>query len=277
MRLRRIIAHLKEQNWTAVVLDFVIVVLGVFVGLQVSNWNEARHDAVRGKEYLERIHSDLMADVSALDRRLAFWASVADYGATALDFAENGKLRNGSAWETLLAFYQASQIWPYGTSNGTYQEMIAAGDLGLVSDSDLRDSLAGYYVTGSRRLARRVDPIPAYREEVRGLTPMRVQRHIWAHCHRFLSDDRQVLVDCEAPITEVEARATLASYMESRETIRGLRFWMTDLGATSSLARLNKVEADISQRASPKQQPGRSGCSRRYCTGSVLAMASQRA
>lgn len=244
MRLRRIIAHLKEQNWTAVVLDFVIVVLGVFVGLQVSNWNEARHDAVRGKEYLERIHSDLMADVSALDRRLAFWASVADYGATALDFAENGKLRNGSAWETLLAFYQASQIWPYGTSNGTYQEMIAAGDLGLVSDSDLRDSLAGYYVTGSRRLARRVDPIPAYREEVRGLTPMRVQRHIWAHCHRFLSDDRQVLVDCEAPITEVEARATLASYMESRETIRGLRFWMTDLGATSSLARLNKVEAE---------------------------------
>ena len=42
-----ITAHLKEQNWIAVILDFVIVVMGVFVGLQVSNWNEARHDAVR--------------------------------------------------------------------------------------------------------------------------------------------------------------------------------------------------------------------------------------
>ena len=48
--------------------------------------------------------------------------------------------------------------------------------------------------------------IPAYREEIRGLTPMRVQRQIWAHCHRFLSDDRQLLVDCDAPITEAEAQ-----------------------------------------------------------------------
>ena len=243
MRLRRIGIHLKEQNWIAVVLDFVIVFLGVVVGLQVSNWNEARHDAVRGEEYLKRIHSDLMADIAALDRRSDFWGDVADYGAAALDFAENGKLRNGSAWETLLAFYQASQIWPYTTSNGTYQERIAAGDLGLVRNSDLRDSLADYYVTGSRRLARRVEVIPAYREEIRGLTPMRVQRQIWANCHRFLSDDRQLLIDCEAPIAEVEARTILASYMESRETTKGLRFWMTDLAATSSLARINKLEA----------------------------------
>ena len=32
MRLRHIIAHLKAQNWIAVTLDFVIVVIGVFVG-----------------------------------------------------------------------------------------------------------------------------------------------------------------------------------------------------------------------------------------------------
>jgi hypothetical protein len=244
MRLRRIVAHLKEQNWTAVVLDFVIVVIGVFVGLQVNNWNEARHDAVRGQEYLQRIHSDLLADVAALDRRLVFWGDVVDYGAAALDFAEYGKLKNGSAWDTLLAFYQASQIWPYTTSDGTYQEMIAAGDLALVSDPDLRDSLADYYVTGSRRLARRVDVIPAYREEIRGLTPMHIQGQIWAHCHRFLSEDRQQLIDCKAPITEVEARTILASYLESRETIKGLRFWMTDLAATSNLARLNRLEAE---------------------------------
>ncbi len=244
MRIRRIGDHLKEQNWTAVALDFIIVVFGVFVGLQTNNWNEARHDAVRGEEYLQRVHSDLLADVGALDRRLAFWSDVADYGTAALDFAENGKLKNGSAWETLLAFYQASQIWPFTTSDGTYRELIAAGDLVLVSDSELRDSLADYYVTGSRRLARRVDVIPTYREEIRGLTPMRVQRHIWAHCHRFLSEDRQELIDCGAPISEGEARTILASYLEARETIRSLRFWMTDLSATSSLARLNRVEAE---------------------------------
>ena len=42
MRLRRITEHVKTQNWFAVGLDFVIVVGGVFIGIQVSNWNEAR-------------------------------------------------------------------------------------------------------------------------------------------------------------------------------------------------------------------------------------------
>jgi hypothetical protein len=36
---RRIAEHVKAQNWFAVAIDFVI---GVFVGLQVGNWNEAR-------------------------------------------------------------------------------------------------------------------------------------------------------------------------------------------------------------------------------------------
>jgi hypothetical protein len=42
MILRRLTDHIREQNWTAVAMDFVIVVLGVYVGLQVNLWNEAR-------------------------------------------------------------------------------------------------------------------------------------------------------------------------------------------------------------------------------------------
>lgn len=42
MILRRITEHVKAQNWFAVAIDFVIV--GVFIGIQVSNWNAARAD-----------------------------------------------------------------------------------------------------------------------------------------------------------------------------------------------------------------------------------------
>ena len=33
MILRRVIAHFRKQEWTAIALDFIIVVLGVFVGM----------------------------------------------------------------------------------------------------------------------------------------------------------------------------------------------------------------------------------------------------
>ena len=45
--LRVHIAHVRAQSWTAVAIDFMIVVLGVFVGLQVNLWNEARVESTR--------------------------------------------------------------------------------------------------------------------------------------------------------------------------------------------------------------------------------------
>lgn len=34
MLLRRVMEHVRAQNWFAIAIDFVIVVVGVFVGLQ---------------------------------------------------------------------------------------------------------------------------------------------------------------------------------------------------------------------------------------------------
>ena len=47
MILRRLTKHVKDQNWFAVGLDFVIVVTGVFIGLQASNWNDDRETRQR--------------------------------------------------------------------------------------------------------------------------------------------------------------------------------------------------------------------------------------
>lgn len=42
MLLRRFTQHIKAQNWLGVWLDLIIVVLGIFLGLQVSNINSQR-------------------------------------------------------------------------------------------------------------------------------------------------------------------------------------------------------------------------------------------
>ena len=44
MILRRITQHVREQNWTAIAIDFVIVVTGVFLGIQVGDWNDGRQE-----------------------------------------------------------------------------------------------------------------------------------------------------------------------------------------------------------------------------------------
>ncbi|MFN7163640.1 MAG: hypothetical protein ACK4P2_02365 [Hyphomonas sp.] len=59
MILRRITEHVKAQNWFAVALDFLIVVLGVFVAMQVANWNAARIERNMERAYLVRLHEEV--------------------------------------------------------------------------------------------------------------------------------------------------------------------------------------------------------------------------
>ena len=42
MRLRSLTKHVRDQNWFAVFLDFFIVVAGILIAFQITNWNEER-------------------------------------------------------------------------------------------------------------------------------------------------------------------------------------------------------------------------------------------
>jgi len=72
--LRRVISHFCRQEWTAIFLDFIIVVVGVFVGLQVDTWNVARRERAQEHEYLERLHADIQNTIAAQSER-AGWGS----------------------------------------------------------------------------------------------------------------------------------------------------------------------------------------------------------
>jgi len=67
MLFRRFAQHLEDQNWFAVTLDLLIVVVGIYMGLQVDAWNESRQERVMEGQYLERLLDDMD---SSLDTQL---------------------------------------------------------------------------------------------------------------------------------------------------------------------------------------------------------------
>jgi len=68
MILRRVIQHVKKQEWTAIWIDLVIVVVGVFIGIQVANWNEDRASRNAEARHLEEIAEDLRADIAIFEK-----------------------------------------------------------------------------------------------------------------------------------------------------------------------------------------------------------------
>src|SRR5688572_24090118 len=67
MILRRLSQALKAQNWTAITVEFVLLVGGVFLGIQVANWNAARIERSLEAKYLARLAEDVRGDIVEID------------------------------------------------------------------------------------------------------------------------------------------------------------------------------------------------------------------
>ncbi len=236
MILRRVISHVQDQNWTAIVIDLMIVVLGVFLGIQIGNWNEARKNEARGNFHLERILDDLSSDTTTVNRTLIFNADVLDYGAKALYYLEDSRGQQQDSWETVLAFFQASQLFPFAQNNGTYEELRSVGELGLIENRVLRARLAEYYISGGVVRADYVlKQVPDYRTTIRGLVPSVLTAYVWESCHVSDKLNGQYLIDCDAPLTDEQLQAVLADIEANPNVLPQLRDWMSTLEVIQGL------------------------------------------
>jgi hypothetical protein len=75
MILRRLTANLRAQNWTAITLEFLIVVIGVFIGTQVSNWNQERNERRETERMLEQFLPELQTQVEFFDAARTYSAT----------------------------------------------------------------------------------------------------------------------------------------------------------------------------------------------------------
>lgn len=161
MLLRRITQHIKEQNWFAVVLDFLIVVVGVFIGLQVSNWNDARSDRALRSEYLTQLTEDLRADIAeATDTATSHWqraAAIEDIFEAANLEAPLAELYNEGEVLKAPPYPDFESDYPYAhnhkitylpqfeVSTETFDALVGNGHFELLRDAELVRQIQGYY------------------------------------------------------------------------------------------------------------------------------------
>lgn len=68
--IRKLSQSLKAQNWTEIWIEFLLLIIGVFLGIQVSNWNQDRLDARAEALMLEWLEEDFRAIEPSLERTI---------------------------------------------------------------------------------------------------------------------------------------------------------------------------------------------------------------
>jgi hypothetical protein len=143
MILRRVIAHFRKQEWTAIFIDLVIVVFGVFIGIQVANWNEARHAQIAEAALLDRLETEFRA----IEPDLAQWVEQME-ATTASTAAVVDALRRDRPPENLLEFRrhlaQANFVRTVPAISANYVGLVSSGGIAAIEDEELRVALIRY-------------------------------------------------------------------------------------------------------------------------------------
>ncbi|MEH6490209.1 hypothetical protein [Hyphomonas oceanitis] len=180
MILRRVISHVKNQEWTAIAIDFLIVVFGVFAGFQVNNWNEARQDRARAAVYTERLKAELHAELEYASALLQY-NSVASKAGEAAYLGLSGQAVMDD--ETILInAYRASQYNWYERRRATFDEIVASGSLALISDVGLRETAIGIYNTPMFSIVQSEGQSSRYRDLFRMAIEPSLHRDLSENC-----------------------------------------------------------------------------------------------
>ena len=179
MVIRRIREHVAAHNWFAVGVDLAIVVLGVFLGTQANNWNQARIDRATARTYRAEIIENLRANEISIDDQTAYYRRVQRHASAALDVLE----KPGSAMDEafLINAYQASQVRQRQLAQTAYEEMQSAGLGRNVAEPDTRARLSAFYAQMPQINAMTLS-VTAYRDRVRRAMPIAIQRQLRERC-----------------------------------------------------------------------------------------------
>jgi len=160
MILRRVIEHFRKQEWTAIFLDFAIVVIGILIAFQITEWNEARRNKTEEVRYRQDLAEDLRDDISEFEETAA--AAVERVAATKAVLDELGiSISIRHAWidevpedipsQDAIDASRASTILDIGHTRvldghrSTFDELVGTGNLGVLTNRSLVRSLTRYY------------------------------------------------------------------------------------------------------------------------------------
>jgi hypothetical protein len=168
--LRRVIDHVRRQEWTAIAIDLVIVVVGVFIGIQVANWNAGVIEGRETRGAMLRLEDDLRLSIQMTQSGIDFMTENARYSDLVFDRLGACELPAGDRDAFATGLYRLGKLVPARLVRTTFDELRDGGRLGLIRTPALRRSL-NEAVRGQeshevvfRLEVARTDPLIAYIE-----------------------------------------------------------------------------------------------------------------
>lgn len=147
MLFRRFSKNIRDHDWLAVIIDFVILVVGVFIGLQVTEWSQVRADRIAEGKALERLVVEYERNLELLAEGKEKSRQVMAASAALLAMIEpepDPGLTDERVAPLLIDCLTNPKFIP---ALGVTNSLMASGDLRLIADPGIQDRLTQWSAT----------------------------------------------------------------------------------------------------------------------------------
>ena len=244
--IRRIRAHAGKHDWFAVAVDLGIVVIGVYLGIQASNWNQDRNARAEARELRGEIIANLKANQADLAARSHYYGQVQVHAVAALE----GIGRQADE-AFLIDAYQASQVWLRPFERTAFEELESSGLAQQLGDVRTRSAISAYSVTAGGFESTGLG-VTSYREKLRRAMDLRTQELIRKDCGdrmQSLPGGTQVPVlpaTCRIGLSAVDAERAAARVRAIPELDQELTRLIVDIDQKQALfARMLRNATDL--------------------------------
>jgi hypothetical protein len=142
MLLRTITSHVKEQNWFAVLVDFLIVVLGILIAFQITEWNEQQQASKREQLVLVQLQEEFTDIKAAIEKQNAIRSGYIESLRQLIATLEGVEPADDLTLKTALDAARSTGRRP--AQSAAYLQLMASGELTNLSSEALQQTLIGY-------------------------------------------------------------------------------------------------------------------------------------
>jgi hypothetical protein len=169
MILRHLADAIRGQNWFTVLIELTVVVVGIFLGLQVDDWNERRKENSLERGYVERLEAEVDANIAVYQTAIQRAEKTDGIYRNYFDYLHDPAVASPVENELLAVLCRVGIQSRLRFDNTVYDELVSTGRLDIIGYIELTRSLKTYWTVQVSRAQGTAQLAPINRQTFRDI------------------------------------------------------------------------------------------------------------
>jgi hypothetical protein len=145
MLIRNLGKSIRNQDWFAVLVEVLVVMVGLFIAFQLDRWWEQRGDRLQEQIYIQRLASEVQTDIETISYAINLAKIRKDFADLLMEAGHNPAAAMEKPVQFLAAVVQAPYTFTPSLVAHTFEDLRSTGNMSLIRSSEVKAALYDYY------------------------------------------------------------------------------------------------------------------------------------